>query len=144
MPVSPPVNQYQELPFSSSHSHHRPHRASYPRTSNECLIPDRCLNLAEVGRLHVPILSTSSTCALCALVLSVGIGLAVGKGVCQFGFPNGVRDVMRRSRVEQPDEEEAFSPHHLETFLARAVEIAHKTKSFEQEWRRLHRLVPQI
>jgi hypothetical protein len=46
--------------------------------------------------------------------------------------------------VERPDEEEALSPHHLEAFLARAVENAHKARRFEQEWRRLHRLVPQI
>jgi hypothetical protein len=46
--------------------------------------------------------------------------------------------------VERPDEEEARSPHLLEAFLARAVETAHKTGRFEQEWRRLHRLMPQI
>ncbi len=46
--------------------------------------------------------------------------------------------------VERPDEEEALSPHHLEAFLARAVENAHKTRRFEQEWLRLHRLMPQI
>jgi len=46
--------------------------------------------------------------------------------------------------VERPDEEEALSPHHLEAFLARAVETAKRTKRFEQEWRRLQRLVPQI
>ncbi len=46
--------------------------------------------------------------------------------------------------VERPDEEEALHPHHLDVFLARAVEIAHRTRRFEQEWRRLHRLVPQI
>jgi hypothetical protein len=46
--------------------------------------------------------------------------------------------------VEQPDEEEALYPYHLEAFLARAVETAHKTRRFEQEWDRLHRLMPQI
>jgi hypothetical protein len=46
--------------------------------------------------------------------------------------------------VERPDEEEALSPYHLAAFLARAVETAHTTRRFEQEWRRLHRLVPQI
>ncbi len=45
--------------------------------------------------------------------------------------------------IERPDEE-ALHPHHLETFLARAVEAAHKTRRFEQEWRRLHQMVPQI
>jgi hypothetical protein len=47
-------------------------------------------------------------------------------------------------RVERPDEEEALSPHHLAAFLARAVETATRTRRFEQKWRRLHRLVPQI
>ena len=47
-------------------------------------------------------------------------------------------------RVERSDEEEALSPHHLAAFLARAVETAKRTKRFEQEWRRLQRLVPQI
>jgi len=45
--------------------------------------------------------------------------------------------------VEWPDEK-ALSPHHLQAFLARAVETAHRTKRFEQEWSRLHQLVPQI
>jgi hypothetical protein len=47
-------------------------------------------------------------------------------------------------RVERPDEQEALSPHHLEAFLARAVETSKRTKRFEQEWRRLQRLVPHI
>jgi hypothetical protein len=46
--------------------------------------------------------------------------------------------------VGRLDEEEALAPHHLEAFLARAVESAHKAGRFEQEWRRLHRLMPQI
>jgi shikimate kinase len=46
--------------------------------------------------------------------------------------------------VERPDEEEALSPHHLEAFLVRAVETAKRTRRFEQEWRRMHQLVPQI
>jgi len=46
--------------------------------------------------------------------------------------------------VERPDEEEALSPHHLEAFLARAVETAKRTKRFELEWCKLHRLVPHI
>jgi hypothetical protein len=45
--------------------------------------------------------------------------------------------------VERPDKE-ALSPHHLEAFLAHSVETARKTRRFEQEWRRLHRLVPRI
>ena len=47
-------------------------------------------------------------------------------------------------RVERPDEQETLSPHHLEAFLARAVETSKRTKHFEQEWRRLQRLMPQI
>ncbi len=47
-------------------------------------------------------------------------------------------------RVERPDEQETLSPHHLEAFLARAVETSKRTKRFEQEWRRLQRLMPQI
>ncbi len=46
--------------------------------------------------------------------------------------------------IEQPDEEEALHPHHLAAFLARAVETAHQNRRFEQEWRRLQRVVPQI
>ena len=47
-------------------------------------------------------------------------------------------------RVERPDEQEALSPHHLEAFLARAVETSKRTKRFEQEWRKLQRLMPSI
>ncbi len=47
-------------------------------------------------------------------------------------------------RVERPDEQEALSPHPLEAFLARAVETSKRTRRFEQEWRRLQRLVPYI
>jgi shikimate kinase len=46
--------------------------------------------------------------------------------------------------IEQPDKEETVHPHHLAAFLARTVETAHQTRRFEQEWRRLHRMVPQI
>jgi hypothetical protein len=46
-------------------------------------------------------------------------------------------------RGEEPDKE-ALHPHHLEEFLARTVEMAHTTSRFEQEWRQLHRMVPQI
>ncbi len=42
-----------------------------------------------------------------------------------------------------PDED-ALHPDHLEAFLARAVETAHKTKRFEREWSRLRQLVPLI
>jgi hypothetical protein len=46
--------------------------------------------------------------------------------------------------IERLDEEEALHPHHLQAFLALAVENAHKTERFEQEWCRLQRLVPRI
>jgi hypothetical protein len=47
-------------------------------------------------------------------------------------------------KVERPDEQEALSLHHLEAFLARAVETSKRTKRFEQEWRQLQRLIPSI
>jgi len=43
-----------------------------------------------------------------------------------------------------PDEEEALFPHHIAAFLARAVETAHTTGRFEQEWRRLYQMIPQL
>ena len=46
-------------------------------------------------------------------------------------------------RVEEPDKE-ALHPRHLGEFLARVVETAHTTSRFEQEWRQLQRMVPQI
>ena len=45
--------------------------------------------------------------------------------------------------VERPDEE-ALYPHRFAAFLAHAVETALTTGHFEQEWRRLQQLVPQI
>jgi hypothetical protein len=42
------ANHCQELAFSSSHGNHWSHGAGHPRTSEECLISDRRLNLAEV------------------------------------------------------------------------------------------------
>ena len=42
------------------------------------------------------------------------------------------------------DGEEVLSPQHVAAFLARAVEAAHKSGRFEQEWRRLQQLVPQL
>ena len=45
---------------------------------------------------------------------------------------------------ERLDEKEVLPPHHLLAFLARAVEAAHMTRRFEQEWRQLLRMVPQI
>ncbi len=41
-------------------------------------------------------------------------------------------------------DEDALHPVDLEAFLARAVETANKTRRFEQEWHRLHQMVPGI
>lgn len=41
-------------------------------------------------------------------------------------------------------DEESLSPHYLGDFLARAVETAHRTRRFEQEWGQLHQSMPQI
>ncbi len=48
------------------------------------------------------------------------------------------------SRIERPDEEEVLNPRHLREFLARAVETAHRTRRFVQEWHQLKQLMPQI
>ncbi len=48
------------------------------------------------------------------------------------------------SESGRPGDEGALLPNHIEAFLARAVETAHKTRRFEQEWCRLQRLVSQI
>jgi hypothetical protein len=48
------------------------------------------------------------------------------------------------SSFKRPDWEESLSPHHLEAFLARAVETAQKTGRFEQEWRKLQRIFPRM
>jgi hypothetical protein len=44
----------------------------------------------------------------------------------------------------QTAEQEALHPHYLGEFLARAALTSHKTRRFEQEWRRLQRMAPQI
>lgn len=43
-----------------------------------------------------------------------------------------------------PDDDSALHPHHLERFLARAVETAQKNKRFEHEWRRLQQAFPSM
>jgi len=48
------------------------------------------------------------------------------------------------SEFGRPDDEETLHRDHLEVILARAVEIAHTTGRFEQEWRRLQRLMPSL
>ncbi len=48
------------------------------------------------------------------------------------------------SEFGRPDDEETLPLDHLEVVLARAVETAHTTGRFEQEWRRLQRLMPSL
>ena len=43
------------------------------------------------------------------------------------------------SDMRRPDLESALSPEHLESFLARAIEISWKDARLAQEWRKLHR-----
>ena len=44
----------------------------------------------------------------------------------------------------RPDDDDALHPHHLEPFLARAVEMAQRSKRFEFDWRRLQQAFPHI
>src|SRR5216684_1683923 len=48
------------------------------------------------------------------------------------------------SDMRRPDEDSALHPHHLEVFLARAVERTWKDKRMAQEWRRLQRVLPLL
>src|SRR2546426_8331407 len=48
------------------------------------------------------------------------------------------------SDIGRPEDDSALHPHHLERFLARAVEMTQKTGHFEQEWRRLQRAIPHM
>lgn len=48
------------------------------------------------------------------------------------------------SDMRRPDLESAWHPEHLESFLARAVEIPWKDAPLAQEWRRLQQLLPQV
>ena len=48
------------------------------------------------------------------------------------------------SEYGRADGEDALQPGPIEVFLARAVENAEKTKLFEQEWRRLQSVFPQM
>jgi hypothetical protein len=47
------------------------------------------------------------------------------------------------SDMGRPDLESALHPEHLESFLARAVEITRKDTRLAQEWRKLQQLLPQ-
>lgn len=48
------------------------------------------------------------------------------------------------SDMRRPDDDSALHPHHLETFLARAVETPWKDRRIAQEWRRLQLLLPRL
>ena len=48
------------------------------------------------------------------------------------------------SDVSRPDLESALLPEHLESFLARAVEIAWKDARLAQEWRKLQQVLPRV
>ena len=48
------------------------------------------------------------------------------------------------SDVSQPDLESALHPEHLESFLARAVEITWKDAYLAQEWRKFQQVLPRV
>jgi hypothetical protein len=48
------------------------------------------------------------------------------------------------SDMRRPDLESALHPEHLESFLARAVEIPWKDSRLAQEWRKLQRAFPRV
>jgi len=48
------------------------------------------------------------------------------------------------SDMRRPDDDSALHPHHLEAFLARAVERTWKDQCMAQEWRRLQLFLPRL
>ncbi len=48
------------------------------------------------------------------------------------------------SDLSRPDLESALYPEHLESFLARALEITWKDAYLAQEWRKLKQLLPEV
>ena len=48
------------------------------------------------------------------------------------------------SDMRRPDLESALHPEHLESFLARAVEITWKDACLAQEWRKLQQVLPRV
>ena len=48
------------------------------------------------------------------------------------------------SEYGRAGDEDALQPEQLEAFIVHAIENAKKTKRFEQAWRRLHSVCPQI
>ena len=48
------------------------------------------------------------------------------------------------SDMRRPDLESALHPEHLESFLARAVEMTWKDARLAQEWRKLQQVLPRV
>jgi len=48
------------------------------------------------------------------------------------------------SDMRRPDDDSALHPHHLEAFLARAMETPWKDRRIAQEWRRLQSFLPSL
>ncbi len=48
------------------------------------------------------------------------------------------------SEIGRPDSDSALFPHHLEIFLAHAIDSPWKDKRFAQEWHRLQQIVPLL
>ncbi len=48
------------------------------------------------------------------------------------------------SDMSRPDLESALHPEHLESFLARTVEITWKDARLAREWRKLQQILPQV
>jgi len=57
-----------------------------------------------------------------------------------------IRALIQRdgSGIGWPGDDSALHPHHLEVFLARAVERAWKDQRVVQEWRRIQQVLPQV
>lgn len=57
-----------------------------------------------------------------------------------------VRTLIRHggSDMRRPDDDSALHPHHLEAFLARAMETPWKDRRIAQEWHRLQLFLPQL
>lgn len=49
IPATPPAYHRQELPFPFSEGDHTSHWTPHPRSTGECLIPNGCLNLVDIG-----------------------------------------------------------------------------------------------
>src|SRR5207244_3662451 len=79
-PAPPAAYHHQELPFPPPDRHDIPHGTGDLRTSDECLISDCRLDLAEVVRLHVPLLCLRLSEQGMLFFLSVRTGVGADKG----------------------------------------------------------------